>query len=40
MSSQAKVQRKKELGLDEDKIIVGFIGRLTSRKGADLLLRV
>lgn len=40
MSSQEKVQRKKELGLDEDKVIVGFIGRLTSRKGADLLLRV
>jgi len=40
MSSQEKVQRKKELGLDKDKVIVGFIGRLTSRKGADLLLRV
>lgn len=40
MSSQEKVQRKKELGLNEDKVIAGFIGRFTSRKGADLLLRV
>ncbi len=40
MLSQEKVQRKKELGLEKDKVIVGFIGRFTSRKGADLLLRV
>jgi len=40
MSSKRKAQGKKELGLDEDKVIVGFIGRFTSRKGADLLLRV
>jgi glycosyltransferase involved in cell wall biosynthesis len=40
MSFQKKFKLKKELGIDEDKVIVGFIGRFTSRKGADLLLRI
>jgi glycosyltransferase involved in cell wall biosynthesis len=40
MSPQRKDKRKKELRIDEDKVIVGFIGRFTARKGADLLLRV
>ncbi|GAH24234.1 unnamed protein product, partial [marine sediment metagenome] len=40
MSALKKVKRKKELKIDEDKVIVGFIGRFTARKGADLLLKV
>ena len=40
MSSKRKTQRKNELGLGENKVIVGFNGRFTTRKGADLLARV
>lgn len=40
MSSKRKTRRKSELGIDKNKIIVGFNGRFTARKGADLLLRV
>lgn len=39
LSAAEKSKLKKDLGISEDKVIIGFVGRITVEKGLDVLIR-